>query len=316
VSLPLRTRVFCAVIDAARRKRLADRTVQQIQRGRRLEPPHRFPFSLVFGAVPRDVRWRDDVAVTRAGQVPVRCYEAPGHPRPGPLVMFFHGGGWVQGSIRAYDAVCAQVASRTGALVVSVGYRLAPEDPFPAAVEDCVDATAWAVSRAEVLGVDPARVAVMGDSAGGNLAAVVALVARDEGAPRIAAQVLVYPGLDGTMSSSSIDRNAHAPVLTRAKIHDFLDLYHPGPDRDDPLLSPLLADDVTGLPPALVQTASHDPLLDDGERYAERLRAAGVPVRVTEYADVPHGFLSFPGAAASGDRPLEEICAWLRETLG
>jgi acetyl esterase len=118
------------------------------------------------------------------------------------------------------------------------------------------------------------------------------------------------------MSSDSIHRNAHAPILTRDKIHDFLDRYHPGPDRDDPLLSPVLAEDFGGLPPALVQTAELDPLRDDGERYAGLLRAAGVPVQLTEYADVPHGFLSFPGAAATGDRPMEEICAWLRETLG
>jgi acetyl esterase/lipase len=311
VSLPWRTRAFCTVADLARRRRLADRTLAQIQRSRRLEPPHRFPFDRWFGAVPRDVRWRDDVAATRTGQVRVRCYESRAHSRPGPLVLFFHGGGWVQGSIRGYDAVCAQVASRVAALVVSVEYRLAPEHPFPAAMEDCYDAACWAVSRAEVLGVDPSRVAVMGDSAGGNLAAVVALMARDLGGPQLAAQVLVYPGLDGTLSSPSVDRLAHSPILTRQKIADFLDRYHPDPDRSDPNLSPLLAPDLSRLPPTLIQTADHDPLLDDGSRYAERLLAAGVPVTYTEYRDVPHGFLSFPGLAASGDRPMAQIVAHL-----
>ncbi len=316
MSLPLRTRVFCRVIDGARSTRLADRSLAEIQRGRRMEPVHWFPFSLVFGSVPRGVRRRDDSAPTRAGQVPVRWYEPAGLRRPAPVVVFFHGGGWVQGSLRGYDAVCGQVAARLGALVVSVAYRLAPEHAFPAAAEDCVDVTAWVAERAAALGVDASRLAVMGDSAGGNLAAVVALAARDDAGPAIAAQVLVYPGLDGTMSSPSIDRHAQAPVLTRQKIADFIALYHPRGDRRDPVLSPLYAVDVAGLPPALVQTADHDPLLDDGLRYTARLREAGVTVRCTQYRDVPHGFLSFPGVAASGDRPLAEIVSWLREVLG
>ncbi len=316
MSLPWRTRLLCAVADRLAGPRPARRTLAQLQRSRRIVPPHRFPFGRWFGAIPPDVRWRDEVAATRAGQVRVRCYESTSRARPGPLVLFFHGGGWVQGSLAGYDAVCAQVASRAGALVVSVDYRLAPEHRYPAALEDCFDVTCWAVNRAEALGVDPGRVAVMGDSAGANLAAVVTLQARDLGAPAIAAQVLAYPGLDGTLSSPSIDRLADAPILSRQKIRDFLDLYHPGTDRDDPLLSPLLAPDLAGLPPALVQTAQYDPLVDDGARYAEALRAAGVPVRYTEYQDVPHGFLSFPGLAASGDQPMAEIVAALREALG
>ncbi len=315
MSLPLRTRAFCWVIDRARADRLAHRSLQEIQRGRRLEPPHVFPFSLVFGSVPRGVRRVDGSVPTRAGRVAVRWYVPDGLRRPAPLVVYLHGGGWVQGSIRGYDAVCGQLATRLGAQVVSVGYRLAPEHVFPAAADDCTDVTAWVVEHAAERGVDPARVVVMGDSAGGNLAAVVALRARQHRGPALAAQVLVYPGLDGTMSSPSIDRNAHAPVLTRQKIADFIALYHPHGDRRDPVLSPLHAPDLTGLPPTLVQTADHDPLLDDGLRYVERLREAGVPVRCTQYRDVPHGFLSFPGVAASGDRPLAEAVEWLREVL-
>ncbi|GAB3590965.1 hypothetical protein GCM10027446_07430 [Angustibacter peucedani] len=315
-SLPLRTRVFCALVDGTRGGgRLTERSLAQIRRTRRLEPVHFWPFSLVFGRVPRDVRRRDDVVPTRGGSVRVRWYAPSPRPRPAPLVVFLHGGGWVQGGLRGYDAVCGQVASRLGALVVSVDYRLAPEHVFPAAVEDCFDVTTWVAEHAGELDVDPDRVVVMGDSAGGNLSAVVAQLARDAGGPALAAQVLVYPGVDGTMSSASIDELAHAPVLTRQKIEDFLALYHPSGDRRDPVLSPLHAADLRGLPPALVLTADHDPLRDEGEAYADALLAAGVAVRRTRYRDVPHGFLSFPGAAASGDRPLGEICAWLREVL-
>jgi acetyl esterase len=316
VTLPLRTRLFAAFVARLEGPRLRDRTQAQIEAARRMEPPHRFPFDRLFGAVPPDVRHRDDLAVTRAGSVRVRLYESSRHRRPVPLVVFFHGGGWVQGSVGGYDAVCAQVASRTGALVVSVDYRLAPEHPFPAAVEDCFDALAWAVSRADVLGVDPSRVAVMGDSAGGNLAAVVSQLARDAGGPGLVSQVLIYPGVDATLASPSIDRLADAPFLSRDDIVDFLDRYHPGADRTDPLLSPLLAADLRGLPRALVQTAEHDPLLDDGRRYAQALAGAGVPVRYTEYADSPHGFITLPGLVACRNQPMHEICAQLREVFG
>lgn len=315
-ALPLRTRVAVALFDGlTNRKRLRDLTLEQIQASRRVQPPHRAPFSWVFGAVPAGVRLRDDVAETRAGERRVRFYESAAHRRPGPLVVFFHGGGWVRGSLGGYDAVCGEVAARTGALVMSVDYRLAPEHPFPAAVEDAYDATCWAVSRSQVLGVDPARVAVMGDSAGGNLAAVVAQLARDEQSVALAAQVLVYPGTDATLASPSIAENADAPVLTRTAIVDFLDLYQPTGDRRDPRISPLHAADLARLPRAVIQTAQHDPLRDDGRRYADALRAAGVPVRYTEYADAPHGYLSFPGVSACGRQPLAEIAAELGEAF-
>jgi acetyl esterase len=314
--LPLRTRLACAAFDRiSNRRPLRELTPAQIQASRGVEPPHWPPFDRIFGAVPREVRMRDDVAETRAGECHVRFYESTTHVRPGPLVVYFHGGGWVRGSIGGYDAVCGQVAARTGALVLSVGYRLAPEHPFPAAVEDAYDVTCWAVSRAEVLGVDAARVAVMGDSAGGNLAAVVAQVARAEGTPQLAAQVLVYPGTDATLASPSITENAAGPVLTREAIVDFLDLYHPFGDRRDPRLSPLFADDLSGLPRTLIQSAQYDPLRDDGRRYAQALRRAGVQVRYTEYADVPHGYLSMPGVVASRYQPISEIAAELREAF-
>ncbi len=316
MTMPLRTRLACAVLDRiGGRRRLADLTVAQIQASRRLNPPHRPPFDRVFGVMPPDVHLRDDVAETRAGECHVRFYESTAHPRPGPLVVYLHGGGWVRGSVGGLDAVCAQVAARTGALVLSVDYRLAPEHPFPAAVEDAYDVTCWAVSRAVVLGVDPDRVAVMGDSAGGNLAAVVAQTALAEGTPALAAQVLVYPGTDATLASPSITENAKAPLLTREMIVDYLEAYQPGGDRRDPRISPLLAADLSGLPRALVQTAEHDPLRDDGARYADALRRAGVQVRYTEYADVPHGYLSIPGLVPSRYQPMAEIAAELRDAF-
>jgi acetyl esterase len=314
MSLPRRTRAFCAVVDRLSGPPLSEKSPEQIERVRRLQPPHWFPFSLVFGRVPRDVRLHDERATTRAGTLRVRVY-SPATPTAGrPLVLYFHGGGWVTGAVSGFDAVCGQLASRVGAVVVSVDYRLAPEHPFPAAVEDCFDATQWAVRQAHRWGADPARVAVAGDSAGGSLAAVVCLLARDAG-PAIAAQVLVYPGLDGTLSSPSLDTHAHAPILTRRKVLDYVARYHPTGDRRDPRFSPLHAEDLGGLPAALIQTADHDPLLDDGRRYAHAVREAGGAVRYTEYHDVPHGFLSFPGAAACGDAPIAEIAHFLRGAL-
>jgi acetyl esterase len=314
MSLPFRTRAFCAAVDRLSGRPLSDKTLAEIERVRRLQPPHWFPLSLLFGGVPRDVHWHDEQATTRAGTVRVRVYAGPGPAPRRPLVLYFHGGGWVTGGLSGFDAVCGQIASRVGAVVVSVDYRLAPEHPFPAAVEDSYDATLWAVQQAARWGADPARVAVAGDSAGGSLAAVVCLLAREQG-PAIAAQVLVYPGLDGTLSAPSLDTHAHAPILTRRKVRDYVARYNPDGDPRDPRFSPLHAGDLGGLPAALIQTADHDPILDDGRRYAHALREAGCAVRYSEYHDVPHGFLSFPGAAACGDAPIAEIAGFLREVL-
>jgi acetyl esterase len=311
MAMPLRTRLFTTLIGLRDRTPLSDRTLAQIQASRRIEPPHAFPLSLVFGSVPRTVSRRDEQVPTRAGQVLVRHYEPAGRAASSPVVVFFHGGGWVQGSVPGYDALCAQTASRTGSLVLSVDYRLAPEHVFPAAVEDCLVVTTWVIDSADRLRVDPSRLAVMGDSAGGNLAAVVSQQLRDLGGVVPACQVLIYPATDATFASPSIDENADAPVLTRRSMHDFVDRYHPDGDRRDPRLSPLFAADLSGLPPTLVQTAQLDPLRDDGSRYADALVAAGVPVRYTEYAGMPHGFASFPGVAPCGEQHLAEIAATL-----
>ena len=271
---------------------------------------------LVFGPVARGVELTDATATGAAGDVPIRVYRPRGHTGPLPLVLNFHGGGWVLGSLDSADWLCSTVAAQLPAVVVSVDYRLAPGARFPAAAEDCYAALADVAGRAAALGADPDRIAVMGDSAGGNLAAVVALMARDRGGPVIGFQGLLYPATDLTMASPSIAENAHAPVLTRDDMVAFRAHYLGDQDPTAPYASPLLAADHTGLPPALVQVAEHDPLRDDGLRYADVLRAAGVPVRVTQYVGMPHGYLSFPRLCRASGQAVAELVGEMRTVLG
>ncbi len=233
-----------------------------------------------------------------------------------PVVMWFHGGGWVLGNVLDYDPTCTFVAGAVGCVVVSVDYRMAPEHRAPVAVEDCVDATTWVGVNGDVLRADTTRMAVAGDSAGGNLAAVVAQVLRDHGDTRLRHQALIYPATDLTMASPSIREHANAAVLTKRSIDAFRDHYVPaGRDLRDPLLSPLFGR-LDGLPPALVQTADLDPIRDDGIRYAAALNEAGVPARLTNYLKVPHGFAFMPGAApAVGRQQRWELATELRSAL-
>jgi acetyl esterase len=249
--------------------------------------------------------------------VPLRVYRPEGAGPTAPVLLWFHGGGWVLGSPRMYDPLCSHLAEAVGAVVVSVDYRKAPEHRAPQAVHDCVDATRWVATAGVQLGADPSRLAVSGDSAGGNLAAVVCQVVRDEGGPAIAHQALVYPATDATMSQPSVAEHAHAAVLTREKMTTFRAHYlgEDGLAPDHPLVSPLWGRDLSGLPPALVQTADLDPLRDEGAAYAEALRAAGVRARLTNYPGAPHGFASFPGATTVGRSAREELVAELRRHL-
>ncbi|MCZ2830932.1 alpha/beta hydrolase [Modestobacter sp. VKM Ac-2986] len=258
----------------------------------------------------------DGTVAGQVGPLAARTYRPADATGPLPLVLAFHGGGWVLGSLDAMDRLCRTVAAGVGAVVVSVDYRLAPAHPWPAAAEDCLAATADVAARAEELGGDATRLAVLGDSAGGNLAAVVSLMARDRGGPPIAVQALLYPATDLTMSSPSMQENADAPVLTRATMLDFAARYLAGADPVEPYASPLLTPDHTGLPPALVQVAEHDPLRDDGVRYAAVLRAAGVPVRLTEYVGMPHGYLDHPWLCRSAPQAAAELVGELRTALG
>lgn len=246
-----------------------------------------------------------------AGPLPARWYRPPNLRPDAPVLVYFHGGGWTVGAAAHYDWLCSSIAEDVGAVVVSVDYRLAPEDPAPAAADDAIAAMSWvAENRQEIGATGP--LAVAGDSAGGNLAAVAAIAARDSGLD-LAGQVLIYPGVDLTLSFRSVHVLTNEPILTRQDIDTFRMHYLSGGiDPADPRVSPWFAD-VAGVAPALVQTASHDPLVDEGDAYARKLEEAGVLVRHTRYVDVPHGFLSLPGIVPAARQALSEIVTFLTE---
>ena len=226
-----------------------------------------------------------------AGEIPIRVY-APEGTGPFPVLVYYHGGGWVLGSIPSHDSVCCQIANAAGCLVVSVEYRLAPEHKYPAAVDDAYAATGWVVDSAGEIGADPRRVAVGGDSAGGNLAAAVCLMARDRAAFQPVLQVLIYPITDYNLNTPSYLENAEGYLLTRETMKWFWQCYlEREEDGSQPFASPLRAEDLSGLPAALVITAEYDPLRDEGEAYAARLRDAGVPVTLTRYDGMIHAFI-------------------------
>lgn len=272
---------------------------------------------IVMGRRVEGVEVTDLQAADAAGAaMPIRLYRPPTPARrPLPVVLNYHGGGFATGGLDQSEWICREVCYRTGIAVASVDYRMAPEHPFPAAPEDCYAALLWVAGQADRLDLDAGRLAVMGDSAGGNLSAVVALMSRDRGGPRLRAQVLIYPGTDFVTTYPSELRNAAAPVLRAADIATYSSMYRAGTDGSDPYASPLRAPDHRGLAPALVQTAEHDALLDEGRLYAEKLGRAGVPVRYTEYVGAAHGFVSMPGLAPQAHQALWEIVAELRTRL-
>lgn len=259
--------------------------------------------------------------VTTPGvDVPVRVYTPTGATfgAPGPVIMFFHGGGWVVGSVDSYDRTARRLADDTGCVVVSVDYRLAPEHRYPAPLDDCYAATEWVVANAGSLNVDPDRLAVSGDSAGGNLAAAVTLMARERRGPAIAFQLLIYP-VTGTPwdGRASYRDNGDGYLLTKQSMEWFTDHYVGDRSRlADPYLAPILATDLTGLPPAHVITAQFDPLRDEGEAYAARLLAAGVPTTVTRYDGQIHGFFTNDAFMRDARRAQLETALHVRAALG
>ncbi len=245
----------------------------------------------------------------------VRIY-APESDRSLPVTVYFHGGGFVIGNLDSHDNVCRALANRTPAIVVSVDYRLAPESPFPAAPIDAYDALQWVIAHAGEFGGDPARVAVAGDSAGGNLATVAALMARNRKGHLPVFQLLVYPVTDATHSQPSYEENGEGYFLTKEAMQWFLRHYVPdGQDKRHPYLSPLFEKDLTGLPPAHIIVAEYDPLRDEGTTYARRLEAAGVQVTISHYAGLVHGFFSLPGWFDDARRALDEAATVLRQAL-
>jgi acetyl esterase len=247
-----------------------------------------------------------------AGTLPVRIYKS-GAPSPAPVLVYFHGGGWVCGNLDTHDSLCRALANAARCVVVSVDYRLAPEHPFPAPVEDAYAATAWVSDNGARLGADPTRLAVGGDSAGGALAAAVCLMARDRGGPAITCQLLNYPATDYAFDTASYVENASGYQLTREGMIWFWNHYLATPaDGCHPYASPLRAEDFSGLPPAIVITAEFDPLRDEGEEYARRLMAAGVPVHLLSYPGLIHNFVRMFPILEAGRAAIEETGELLR----
>ncbi len=248
------------------------------------------------------------------GRVAARVYRPSNEVLP--ALVYFHGGGWTIGDLDTHDVLCRQLALGAKCTVISVDYRLAPEHPFPAAVEDCIFATRYVAQNPRELKVDPARIAVGGDSAGGNLAAVVALAARDAGGPALAFQLLIYPATDQRCGVASHERNGTGYLLTREAIEYFVKGYLPQKkDLADWRASPLLATTLAGVPPALVVTAGYDPLVDEGRAYAERLAREGVEVAYRNYEDMVHGFVLFGGVLDTANAAVAECCGALRRAF-
>jgi acetyl esterase len=251
------------------------------------------------------------------GKVPVRIYTPKGGAALKPGIVFFHGGGFVLCNLDTHDTTCRQLAQGTDAVVVSVDYRLAPEAKFPAAPEDCYAATQWTAFHARTLGIDTARIAVAGDSAGGNLAAAVSLMCRDRGGHLPVHQLLIYPVTDFAFETPSYVANGEGYFLSTDMMRWFWHHYlETDEDGANPLASPLRAQSLAGLPPATVLTAEYDPLRDEGRAYAERLAAAGVPTQYTNYDGVFHGFFGMTEQLPRARQAVEETCAALRKAFG
>jgi acetyl esterase len=258
---------------------------------------------------------RDILVPGPAGALPVRLY----HPSPGvslPLVIYFHGGGWVIGDLEIVDRPCRALANAAHCVVASVNYRLSPETKFPGPAEDCYMATRWLVEHAKEVGADGNFAAVSGDSAGGNLAAAVALMARDRGAPALSYQLLIYPVTAPAQDTkfTSYQDNAEGYLLTKGSMEWFWQHYLASPeDAKNPYASPLHASDLSRLPPAMVITAEFDPLRDEGLAYAQRLREAGVAVKASHYEGMIHGIFWMAGALDRGKELIGEVAAELRK---
>ncbi|SKB08705.1 alpha/beta hydrolase [Aeromicrobium choanae] len=305
--LPPRTRVFATILE-----RLAtpveEATDYAELRAQRLRLMQSAPGRMVFGTPDRRARAETIEIPLKGRTLRALVHRPTGVGGPRPVIVNFHGGGWVQGSPEQSAWLTSRVAAGTGATVISPSYRLAPEHPFPAAVDDTWEALAWIAEHADSLGLDVDRMGVMGDSAGGNLAAVAAQRSVNEGGPRLRAQVLIYPAVEMYDKFASELRMPHEPVLSSANMSAFAHLYlGDAYGTEDPLASPLRAKSFDDLPPAFILTADHDPLLDNGDHYREALQRAGVPVRYREYPGTVHGFMSLPGVSPGAADAVSDI---------
>jgi acetyl esterase len=256
------------------------------------------------------------MAPGKAGPVPIRAYRPKGAGKDEilPALVYYHGGGWVIGDLDTHDVVCRTLCNGARCAVYSVEYRKAPESPFPAAVDDCFSALSFVSKQG---GINPRQLAVGGDSAGGNLATVMALMARDAGGPAISFQVLIYPGCDQRMGHDSINRNAEGYLLTKKSMEYFRGHYLPNQkDWSDWRASPLLANSLKGLPPAYALTAGFDPLVDEGKEYAERMQKEGVPVEYRNYPDMVHGFITMGRVLDTANAALAECARALKKAWG
>ena len=259
---------------------------------------------------------RDHRVAVDGGEITVRVF-TPRGAGPRPALVYFHGGGWVTGDLETHDAICRTLANAAACVVASVDYRCAPEHVFPAAAEDSYAATRWVVEHARDLDVDPRRVAVGGDSAGGNLAAAVALMARDRSGPALTFQVLIYPVTDAAFDTASYRENGEGYTLTSVGMQWYWDQYVPkAADRVNPYAAPMRAASLAGLPPALVITAEYDPLRDEGEAYARRLVDAGVRVTQTRYPGAIHAFFRMTSVLDIARAAVAEVSAALQKTWG
>jgi len=273
----------------------------------------------ILQPTPQDVaECRDTIVPGPLGDVRVRLYRPAGTAESDilPAMVYYHGGGWLLGDLDSHDVVCRRFANAANCRVVSVDYRMAPEYKFPAAVDDCVAATRWAMENAATLGIDPARIAVGGDSAGGNLAAVMALMARDGTLPPIAFQLLIYPATDMMMTTVSSQTVKEGVPLTSAIMRWFIDHYmRDTADTRDWRASPLRATDLAGTAQALVLTCSYDPLRDEGIAYAQRLEREGVRVIHLHYSDQVHGFMSMGRIIRAADQAIDMMAGALEKAL-
>jgi acetyl esterase len=248
------------------------------------------------------------------GPLALRLFRGAPVGQPLPCLLYLHGGGWVLGDLESHEGICRRIAAIAGCCVIAVDYRLAPEHPFPAAVDDAVAALAWIATHAEQIEIDHHRIAVGGDSAGGNLAAVLALMGRDGSIPRSSYQMLFYPATDLRMAGDSYERVIDGMPLTANAMRYFIDHYIPNrADRGDWRASPLLAGSLEGASPALVLTCGHDPLCTDGQLYAARLEREGVPVTALHLSDQAHGILNMSKAVGAATGVLDFAAALLRQ---